>query len=91
MKDKHELRIIDESIQAYENTIKFLRRQIVDLHRKKLDVPEECPACFTYKFKIAQNKKKQVKEIVCEACGCTPCDCDYGNNEVNIWEYWGEI
>ncbi|QDP63282.1 MAG: hypothetical protein GOVbin703_29 [Prokaryotic dsDNA virus sp.] len=89
MKNEHELRLINESIKAYENTIKFLRRQILDLERKKLEVPEKCHECFTHKFKIATVAKKLVD--TCEACECTPCDCDYGNSEEQMWKMWGDI
>ncbi len=41
MKNKHELKLIDESIQAYLNMIKFIRKQILDLQRKKQGVVEE--------------------------------------------------
>lgn len=52
MMTEQEIKLIDESIQAYKNMIKFHRKQILELERKKLVVhkAEECPECF--KFKI---------------------------------------
>ena len=56
MKNEHELKIINESIQAYENMIKFIRSQILDLHRKKESVQNDsCSECFIHKFEIASN------------------------------------
>ena len=53
--NKHEEKIIDESIKAYKNTIKFLKSQIHELELKKLKAHgENCPECF--KFKIASGK-----------------------------------
>lgn len=50
-----ELHLIDRSIEAYKNTIKFLRTQILDLERKKLVNPSlNCPQCF----KIVNKKGK---------------------------------
>ena len=90
MKSKHELKLIDESIQAYLNMIKFIRKQILDLQRKKQGVvEEECEQCYSYKFKIAKVRKTRVD--YCEVCECTPCDCDYGNDEENMWKMWGDI
>ena len=49
---EQEIKLIDESIQAYKNMIKYHRRQILELERKKLVEfkAEDCPECF--KFKI---------------------------------------
>ena len=49
---EQEIKLIDESIQAYKNMIKFHRKQILELERKKLieHKAEDCPECF--KFKI---------------------------------------
>ena len=27
-----------------------------------------------------QNEKTQTEELCCEACGCTPCDCNWGTS-----------
>ena len=72
--NKQELKLINDSIEAYENTIKFIRTQILELHRKKnAIVTGECKQCFEYEFKIAP-----CEDDYCEACQCTPCDCDFG-------------
>jgi len=47
--------LIDRSIKAYKNTIKFLKDQILDLERKKLIIyDKDCPECF----KIIKKKEK---------------------------------
>ena len=92
MKNEHELRIINQSIAAYENTIKYIRRQILDLHRKKQEAVEsECKHCFVHKFEIAETTNPKPEDKFCEACECSPCDCDYGNSEEKYWKMWGDI
>ena len=49
-------KIIDRSIEAYENIIKYIRGQILDLHRKKVRDLESCSECFTYKFETPIKK-----------------------------------
>ena len=50
-----EILLIDRSIEAYKNTIKFLKNQILDLERKKLiKYDRDCPECF----KIIKKKGK---------------------------------
>ena len=92
MMNEHEKKIIDDSIKAYQNMIKFLRQQILDLHRRKQEASEEkCKECYTHKFKITKVESKRVDNEECEACGCSPCDCDYGTNQENYWKSWGDI
>ena len=52
---EHEIKIIDESIQAYKRMIKYHKKQILELERRKLIAhrAEECPECF--KFKISNK------------------------------------
>lgn len=52
--NQDEIKLIDESIAAYERMIKRLRTQIIDLHRRKTRAQEDCPECF-HKFKIAKK------------------------------------
>ena len=49
---EQEIKLIDESIQAYKNMIQFHKNQILELERKKNVVhkADDCPECF--KFKI---------------------------------------
>jgi len=52
---EYEIKLIDESIQAYKRMIEFHKKQILELERKKNVVykTEECPECF--KFKISNK------------------------------------
>lgn len=44
---KDEIDLIDRSILAYKNTIKFLKKQIFNLEKKKLKAHiKDCPECF---------------------------------------------
>ena len=53
---KDELKLIDDCIESYKNMIKYHRKQILELERKKLVAfkAEDCPECF--KFKIHKKK-----------------------------------
>ena len=53
---EQEIKLIDESIQAYKRMIKYHKKQILELERKKNIVhdTDECPECF--KFKISNKK-----------------------------------
>ena len=53
---KQEIRLINESIQAYKRMIQYHKEQILELERKKLveHKAEDCPECF--KFKIHKKK-----------------------------------
>ena len=42
------------------------------------------------KFQLI-NKVRKTRVDYCEVCECTPCDCDYGNDEENMWKMWGDI
>ena len=42
-RNKNEIRLIEESIEAYQRMIKYHRKQILDLRRKLLDEPETKP------------------------------------------------
>ena len=54
-----EIYLIDRSIQAYKNTIKFLNQQIIVLERKKLNkFLINCPECF----KVLKEPNKIEKE-----------------------------
>ena len=53
---KDELKLIDDCIESYKKMIKYHRKQILELERKKLVAfkAEDCPECF--KFKIHKKK-----------------------------------
>ena len=49
---KDELKLIDDCIESYKNMIKYHRKQILELERKKLTglKTEECLECFEFKI-----------------------------------------
>ena len=51
-----EIKLIDDCIESYKNMIKYHRKQILELERKKLVEPksEDCLECFDFKI----HKKK---------------------------------
>ena len=54
--NEHEIKLIDDCIESYKKMIKYHRKQILELERKKLPErkAEDCPECF--KFKIHKKK-----------------------------------
>tara|TARA_B100000424_G_C22741842_1_gene401490 strand:+ start:321 stop:500 length:180 start_codon:yes stop_codon:yes gene_type:complete len=53
----HENRLVDESIQAYKNMIKYLKKQIHQLQLKKLKVEEDCSQCIPLDIPIVSKQK----------------------------------
>ena len=49
---KDELKLIDDCIESYKNMIKYHRKQILELERKKLAElkAEDCLECFEFKI-----------------------------------------
>ena len=53
---EQEIKLIDESIQAYKNMIKFHRKQILELERKKIVELPNCSECISSGIPIVSTK-----------------------------------
>ncbi len=50
MKDKHQRQMTIAHIESHERMIAYHRRQIVELSRRLLVVPEVCNECFDFEI-----------------------------------------
>ena len=83
---------VSEALCAIPNRDFSMFILCLKLHRKKQEAVEsECKHCFVHKFKIAETTNPKPEDKFCEACECSPCDCDYGNSEEKYWKMWGDI
>ena len=53
---EYEIKQTDDTINAYKNMIRYFKKQILDLERRKITVSEECKECFEFKFKVTNKK-----------------------------------